>query len=45
MEGLEQHIPMLRSLRELGVQISIDDFGTGYSSLLSYLKDLPIPTA
>lgn len=32
---------VLRSLRELGVQISIDDFGTGYSSL-SYLKRFPI---
>jgi len=31
----------LRTLRELGVQLSIDDFGTGYSSL-SYLHRLQI---
>lgn len=31
----------LKSLKEMGIQISVDDFGTGYSSL-SYLKDFPI---
>jgi diguanylate cyclase (GGDEF)-like protein/PAS domain S-box-containing protein len=34
-------IPILKSLKELGVTISVDDFGTGYSSL-SYLKQFPI---
>jgi diguanylate cyclase (GGDEF)-like protein len=33
--------PLLRSLRELGVNLAIDDFGTGYSSL-TYLRRLPI---
>jgi diguanylate cyclase (GGDEF)-like protein len=33
--------PMLRELRELGVNLAIDDFGTGYSSL-TYLRGLPI---
>jgi len=32
---------LLRSLQELGIELSIDDFGTGYSSL-SYLKQFPI---
>ncbi len=31
---------VLRSARELGIQICLDDFGTGYSSL-SYLLDFP----
>jgi diguanylate cyclase (GGDEF)-like protein/PAS domain S-box-containing protein len=31
----------LRSLQEMGVQISLDDFGTGYSSL-SYLHQFPV---
>ena len=34
-------IPILNSLKKLGVAISIDDFGTEYSSL-SRLKELPI---
>jgi diguanylate cyclase (GGDEF)-like protein/PAS domain S-box-containing protein len=34
-------IPVLESLRELGVQLAIDDFGIGNSSL-AYLKSLPI---
>jgi diguanylate cyclase (GGDEF)-like protein/PAS domain S-box-containing protein len=34
-------IPILKSLKEIGVTISVDDFGTGYSSL-SYLKQFPI---
>jgi diguanylate cyclase (GGDEF)-like protein len=32
---------LLRSLRELGVQVALDDFGTGYSSL-SYLQRFPL---
>ncbi|PUA20624.1 EAL domain-containing protein [Glaciimonas sp. PCH181] len=34
-------IPVMRALRQLGVDISLDDFGMGYSSL-SRLKNLPI---
>lgn len=33
-------IPKLQQVKDLGVSISIDDFGTGYSSF-SYLKQLP----
>jgi EAL domain-containing protein (putative c-di-GMP-specific phosphodiesterase class I) len=32
---------ILRSLKDLGVQLAIDDFGVGYSSL-SYLKRFPV---
>jgi predicted signal transduction protein with EAL and GGDEF domain len=41
MNGIENAVSTLTSLREMGVQLSIDDFGTGYSSL-SYLATLPI---
>jgi EAL domain-containing protein (putative c-di-GMP-specific phosphodiesterase class I) len=41
MRNLEQGIPNLTKLAEMGVGISIDNFGTGYSSL-NYLKKLPI---
>jgi EAL domain-containing protein (putative c-di-GMP-specific phosphodiesterase class I) len=41
MEDTERVLPVLRSLRDLGVQLSIDDFGTGYSSL-AYLHRLPV---
>ncbi|MBK7613871.1 MAG: EAL domain-containing protein [Burkholderiales bacterium] len=41
MTNLEQILPTLHHLNELGVQISVDDFGTGYSSL-AYLTTLPI---
>jgi len=37
----EQSIPVLESLRQMGVELAIDDFGTSYSSL-KYLKLLPI---
>ena len=43
MENAETVIAMLKSIKQLGVQISIDDFGTGYSSL-SYLHRFPIDT-
>ena len=41
MKDLQNVIPSLHRLTEIGVEISIDDFGTGYSSL-SYLTALPI---
>jgi EAL domain-containing protein (putative c-di-GMP-specific phosphodiesterase class I) len=40
MQDPEHFIPILRKLKELGVELSVDDFGTGYSSL-SYLKRFP----
>ncbi len=41
MRDLQNVIPTLNRLNQLGVAISIDDFGTGYSSL-AYLTTLPI---
>ena len=41
MRTLEQTIPNIIKLAEMGVGISIDNFGTGYSST-DYLKKLPI---
>lgn len=41
IEDIDNTVQILRSLRDLGVEISIDDFGTGYSSL-SYLTRLPL---
>jgi EAL domain-containing protein (putative c-di-GMP-specific phosphodiesterase class I) len=41
MKDLQEVIPSLHRLNEIGVQIAIDDFGTGYSSL-AYLTTLPI---
>jgi diguanylate cyclase (GGDEF)-like protein/PAS domain S-box-containing protein len=41
MKSLQDVIPSLHRLNEIGVEISIDDFGTGYSSL-AYLTTLPI---
>ena len=41
MKDLQNVIPSLHRLNEVGVEISIDDFGTGYSSL-AYLTALPI---
>jgi predicted signal transduction protein with EAL and GGDEF domain/DNA-binding response OmpR family regulator len=41
MKDLQEVIPSLHRLNEIGVEISIDDFGTGYSSL-AYLTTLPI---
>ncbi|MET8222696.1 aminotransferase class I/II-fold pyridoxal phosphate-dependent enzyme [Streptomyces sp. NPDC005301] len=32
---------MLRSLKDMGVQIAVDDFGTGFSSL-RYLREFPV---
>ena len=41
MENVEAIIPMLQTMRRLGVEIAVDDFGTGYSSL-AYIARLPI---
>lgn len=41
MDRVEVIGEKLRSLRELGAELSIDDFGTGYSSM-SYLKQFPV---
>jgi predicted signal transduction protein with EAL and GGDEF domain/DNA-binding NarL/FixJ family response regulator len=41
MKDLQEVIPGLHRLNEIGVEVSIDDFGTGYSSL-AYLTSLPI---
>lgn len=41
MKDLQNVIPSLHRLNQIGVEISIDDFGTGYSSL-AYLTTLPI---
>lgn len=41
MESIEENIPILERLRQMGVRIALDDFGTGYSSL-NYLQRLPI---
>ncbi|MCH8478898.1 MAG: EAL domain-containing protein [Wenzhouxiangella sp.] len=38
---LHSAVPVLQTVRDLGVEVSIDDFGTGYSSL-SYLRTLPV---
>jgi EAL domain-containing protein (putative c-di-GMP-specific phosphodiesterase class I) len=37
----EEVVPLLKQLKDIGVQLSIDDFGTGYSSL-SLLRQLPV---
>jgi diguanylate cyclase (GGDEF)-like protein/PAS domain S-box-containing protein len=41
MANVEQTIPKMIKLAQMGVGICIDDFGSGYSSL-NYLKKLPI---
>jgi EAL domain-containing protein (putative c-di-GMP-specific phosphodiesterase class I) len=41
VKNVEEVIPILHTLKSIGVQLSIDDFGTGYSSL-NYLKRFPI---
>jgi EAL domain-containing protein (putative c-di-GMP-specific phosphodiesterase class I) len=37
LSDVDQSLPLLQTLKSLGVRIAIDDFGTGYSSL-SYLR-------
>ncbi len=41
IEESDKMLAWLRSIRDMGIQLSIDDFGTGYSSL-SYLRRLPV---
>jgi diguanylate cyclase (GGDEF)-like protein/PAS domain S-box-containing protein len=41
MKHAESAAAILRTLRNIGVQVAVDDFGTGYSSL-SYLRKFPI---
>ena len=41
MEQVEENIPKLAAVREMGFRIAIDVFGTGYSSF-SYLSQLPV---
>lgn len=41
MQDVETSRRILRSLKDIGVQLAVDDFGTGYSSL-SYLNQFPI---
>lgn len=41
MNAPDISIPLLKKLRDMGLELAIDDFGTGYSSL-AYLKKLPI---
>ena len=41
MDNVEAIIPILQTVRGLGVEIYVDDFGTGYSSL-AYIARLPI---
>jgi EAL domain-containing protein (putative c-di-GMP-specific phosphodiesterase class I) len=41
MDCSEYSVRLLKTLRQMGIQLSIDDFGTGYSSL-SYLSRFPI---
>ena len=43
LEGSDEVIAILTSLRGLGVQLGLDDFGMGYSAL-SYLQRLPVQT-
>ena len=39
--NIHHAIEVMKSLKQIGIQLSLDDFGTGYSSL-AYLKLLPI---
>ena len=41
IEDLDYVLPILKSAKEQGIELSLDDFGTGYSSL-SMLEKLPI---
>jgi diguanylate cyclase (GGDEF)-like protein/PAS domain S-box-containing protein len=41
MKNMDETVPILENLRDIGVKIALDDFGTGYSSL-AYLEKLPL---
>jgi diguanylate cyclase (GGDEF)-like protein/PAS domain S-box-containing protein len=41
LADLEDTLPLLAKLREMGVGLSLDDFGTGYSSM-THLRQLPV---
>ncbi len=43
LQDMENTIPRLQALRNMGIRIAMDDFGTGYSSM-SYLNLLPLDT-
>ncbi|MCP4596597.1 EAL domain-containing protein [Neptuniibacter sp.] len=41
IENIQNTLPILEKIREMGLQVELDDFGSGYSSL-SYLRRLPV---
>jgi diguanylate cyclase (GGDEF)-like protein/PAS domain S-box-containing protein len=41
LDSVDTIIPILQTVRALGIEIAVDDFGTGYSSL-AYIARLPI---
>jgi len=41
MEDIDEVLPSLHALKNLGLRLAIDDFGTGYSSL-AYLRRFPV---
>jgi EAL domain-containing protein (putative c-di-GMP-specific phosphodiesterase class I) len=41
MADPEQSVPLMKRLKETGVELSIDDFGTGFSNL-GYLRRFPV---
>jgi diguanylate cyclase (GGDEF)-like protein len=43
MQDSNSTATVLKTLKDMGVQLALDDFGTGYSSL-SYMKRFPIDT-
>jgi len=43
MKNVQHALKMLKTLKDIGVQIALDDFGTGYSSF-SYLARFPFDT-
>lgn len=43
MTNIESALELLRSLKQLGLELALDDFGTGYSSF-QYLRRMPIDT-
>jgi len=41
MNDVDEVLPRLHALKDLGLRLAIDDFGTGYSSL-AYLRRFPV---